>query len=169
MKENIFRLIRVLTDNDVKFVICGGVACFLHGVERLTIDLDISISMSAENVNNLSAAAKELGLIPRVPEPVMNLLDAEKREKWIKEKNALVYTLISGDSLDQIDIFLRYPKTFEELYQNADIINIKGIDVAISSKEDLIFAKSLVKPLRYKDEWDIHYLKNIIDGKDEVT
>ncbi len=165
IQNTIWDLMNVLTANKVDFVVCGGVACFLHGVDRATYDLDISISTSAENINKLIESAKSLGLKPRIPDPVENLLDPLKRENWVNEKGALVYTFIVPDSIIQLDIFLSYPKTFEALYSNAEFMHIKGIDVAVSSKEDLIYAKSKVNPMRTKDQDDINELKKIINNE----
>ncbi len=165
IQNNIWDLITALSAKKVEFVVCGGVACFLHGVDRATFDLDISISISSENINKVIETAKSIGLKPRIPEPIESLLDPVKRELWVKEKGALVYTLTVPDSIIQLDIFLSYPKTFEELYLNAEIMHIKGIDVAVSSKEDLIYAKSKVHPLRSKDRDDINELKKIINNE----
>ncbi len=165
IQNNIWDLIESLTANKVEFVVCGGVACFLHGVDRATFDLDISISISSENINKVIDTAKLLGLKPRIPEPIENLLDPVKRELWVKDKGALVYTLIVPESIIQLDIFLTYPKSFEELLKNAVIMHIKGTDVAVSSKDDLIYAKSQVKPPRKKDQDDIAELKRIIDNE----
>ncbi|MBE2228535.1 MAG: hypothetical protein IAE93_14360 [Ignavibacteria bacterium] len=165
IQNNIWDLIKALKDNGVEFVICGGVACFLHGVDRATFDLDISISVSAENITRVIETANSLKLIPRIPEPIENLLDPAKREMWVREKGALVYTLIVPDSIIQLDIFLTYPKSFEELLQNAAILNIKGNEIAVSSREDLIYAKSKVQPPRKKDQDDIAELIRIIGNE----
>ncbi|NOS86653.1 MAG: hypothetical protein HOP31_16075 [Ignavibacteria bacterium] len=165
IQNNIWDLIEALTANKVEFVVCGGVACFLHGVDRATFDLDISISISSDNINKVIDTAKLLGLKPRIPEPIENLLDPVKRELWVKDKGALVYTLIVPESIIQLDIFLTYPKSFEELLRNAVIMRIKGTDVAVSSREDLIYAKSKVQPPRKKDQDDIAELKRIIDNE----
>ena len=39
-------LLRKLTEQKVRFVVAGGVAAVLHGVERTTMDLDIALEMS---------------------------------------------------------------------------------------------------------------------------
>lgn len=165
IQNTLWDLISSLSKNNVEFVICGGVACFLHGVDRATFDLDISISINADNINRLIETANSLNLKPRIPEPIENLLEPEKRYEWINQKGALVYTLLMPDSIVQLDIFLKYPKSFEELLENAVIMNIKGLTLAVSSKEDLIFAKSLVQPMRKKDIDDISELKRIIDNE----
>ena len=42
-------IISALVDHDVDFIIGGGVACVLHGVERVTMDVDIAVATDAEN------------------------------------------------------------------------------------------------------------------------
>ena len=39
--DKLFELMKALSESGVKFVVCGGVACVLQGVERATFDLDI--------------------------------------------------------------------------------------------------------------------------------
>lgn len=138
---------------------------FLHGVERVTYNLDISLPFTKLNLLNLIRATGQLNLKPRIPEPIENILSEEKRNEWIEEKGALVYTLISGDTLKQIDILLSYPKTFDELKAKAVTMDLKGKKVLVSSIDDLIAAKLQVKPLREKDEFDIKQLKKIKDEK----
>lgn len=166
MNDNnqIWKLIIELTNADIKFVICGGVACFLQGVMRFTEDLDISLQLNDENIQKLIKVAKQLNLKSRNPEPIEYFADPVKREKWIKEKNALVFTLVSDRKYAQLDIFLKYHKSFDELLSNADKIEIGGIQVLVSSKEDLIAAKEQVNPIRDKDMDDIRDLKKLIDN-----
>lgn len=42
-QPDIAGLIVDLAKAGVEFVVCGGVACVLHGVERVTMDLDIRV------------------------------------------------------------------------------------------------------------------------------
>jgi hypothetical protein len=39
-----------LYDARVKFILAGGVASVLHGVERLTLGIDIAVEMSEDNL-----------------------------------------------------------------------------------------------------------------------
>ena len=45
MNNYLREILENLVEQDVKFIICGGVAAVLHGVERMTIDLDISLDL----------------------------------------------------------------------------------------------------------------------------
>ena len=53
-------LLTALREQDVAFVIIGGVAATLHGSARLTNDLDIAYARTAENIERLAAALAPL-------------------------------------------------------------------------------------------------------------
>jgi len=46
-------LLRLLTENEVEFIIVGGAAATAHGSARLTFDLDIVYRRSTENISRL--------------------------------------------------------------------------------------------------------------------
>ncbi len=165
MKNQLLDLVKSLSQNDVKYVVCGGIACVLHGVERNTYDVDISLDMNHANLMKIIEIAKKFNLQPRIPEPIENLLDETKRNNWIQNKGAIVYTLVAQDSPLQMDIFLKYPKTYDELARKADNVIIDGIKIPVSSIDDLILAKNAVSPMRDKDRTDILELKKINEGK----
>lgn len=165
MKNQLLDLVKSLSQNDVKYVVCGGIACVLHGVERNTYDVDISLDMNHANILKIIEIAKKFNLQPRIPEPIENLLDETKRNNWIQNKGAIVYTLVAQDSPLQMDIFLKYPKTYDELARKADNVIIDGIKIPVSSIDDLILAKNSVSPMRDKDKTDIMELKKINERK----
>lgn len=43
-------LLRLLTENEVEFIIVGGAAATAHGSARLTLDLDVVYKRSSENI-----------------------------------------------------------------------------------------------------------------------
>ena len=51
-----------LNENDVRYLVIGGIAAILHGVPRATFDLDILIDASEENAERLLAALQAAGL-----------------------------------------------------------------------------------------------------------
>lgn len=165
--SDLFELIKELADADVKYVICGGVACVLHGVERATYDLDVLVSFEKENLEKVIQVTKKFGLMPRIPEPVQNLLDSGKRKEWFEKKGAFVYTFVSDKSPLQFDIFLNYPKSFEELLESSEDFLIDNIKVKVSSIEDLLSVKKLIDPVRDKDLIDIKELKKINEQKNK--
>ena len=165
MENFLFDAIARLANAGVDFVICGGIACVLHGSDRNSFDLDIRIDMNEENIRKLVTTAKEMNWNPRIPEPLENLLDPIKRKQWIEEKQAYVYTLNSSDNLLQIDIFLTYPLAFEELEKEADVFEIEGIRFKVSSINHLLKAKKLIENKRRQDLYDIDILEELLNEK----
>ncbi len=60
MPQNDKALLRRLKEQDVEFVIIGGVCGVLHGASLVTLDLDICCRFSPENLRRLEAAVKDL-------------------------------------------------------------------------------------------------------------
>ncbi len=164
MKNILFDIISKLFDENIDFIICGGVACFLQGCERTTYDLDININMEEKNIEKAISLFKRLGYTSRIPEPMESLKNENKRKEWVEEKGALVYTVNDPKGLFQIDIFLTYPISYEELKRNADVFDINNKNVLVSSAKDLIIAKKSVNPLRDKDIFDLKQLEAIENG-----
>lgn len=164
---DLFNLIKELSKADIKYIVCGGVACVLQGVERATYDLDISVSFEENNLRKLIEVMKNSKLIPRIPEPVENLLDENKRKEWFEKKGALVYTFLSGKTPLQLDVFLNYPRTYDELFKNSDELEIDKVKFRVSSIEDLLFVKRMIDPARDKDLTDIKELEKIYGEKNK--
>ena len=158
------RTLGALSAAGVRFVVCGGVACVLQGVARATHDLDLRVALEPEDLSGLLRVAKDLGLRPRIPEPPDHLLDPERRRVWTEEKHAVVYSLHAASGAFAVDVFLRYPFTYEELAEEADLILVDGAPVRVSSKRHLIEAKRAVQPPRKQDLRDIEDLEELLHG-----
>jgi len=156
-------IISTLTNDGIDFIICGGVALVLHGIERLTIDLDLSVDMQEINLQRFLKAMKQLGLSPRAPVPAESLLDPLKREIMIKEKNALVFTFIdTKNPYRQVDVFLTDMHSYDSLKQGSEEIMLGGQQVKLVSKETLLKMKKKIDPPRDKDLFDIQMLEKIL-------
>jgi predicted nucleotidyltransferase len=53
------KLLRLLTEHEVAFIIIGGVAAVIHGSSRLTQDLDVIYQRSPQNLTRLVQALAE--------------------------------------------------------------------------------------------------------------
>lgn len=53
------KLLRLLTEHGVEFIIIGGVAAVIHGSSRLTQDLDVVYRRSPQNIARLAHALHE--------------------------------------------------------------------------------------------------------------
>jgi len=157
------RFLNALASAEVAFVLCGGMACILHGVSRTTADLDMAVKLEQSNIERFIEVAERFGLRPRIPEPLRAFADPERRRSWIEEKNAVVFTLNFPESTMQADIFLNYPIPYVDLEQNANLARIgNGPRFRVSSKDHLIAAKRAVEVDRAEDRFDIAKLQELI-------
>ncbi len=57
----------------MQYLLIGGLAESLHGVERATMDIDITVAMQPNNLDKLIACAESLNLKPVLPVPLSSL------------------------------------------------------------------------------------------------
>lgn len=171
-KPYLIEIIISLAENNVEFIICGGLAAVFHGVERMTMDIDISLNMAPQNIKKFLPVVKALGLVPRAPVPPESLLNKEQVEFFIRKKNALVFSFLDPDlPFRQIDVFLREDKRYDLLKKHSIETHIDYHKVRIISKEKLLEMKLGIDPPRDKDRHDIDALRKIIEqgrGYDET-
>ena len=157
------RIIHDLNKSAIDYIICGGVAVVLHGVERLTMDLDISLDMTEKNIRSFLDIMKKHNMTPRAPVPADALLDKDIRKAIVDEKGAIVFTFIDTDKpYKQIDLFLTDDLSFSALRN--DCINInhnKDSLTKVLSIDKLIDLKRNVSPMRQKDIFDVTELEKI--------
>jgi len=156
-------ILGALTRRGVRFVVAGGVAAVLHGVERTTLDLDIALELSKENVRRFAETAASLGLKPLVPVSVEALSDPESVRTMVEEKHALVFMLADpAMPLRKVDVFLTEGLGYERLAADAVAVEIPGIPLRIVSLERLLEMKRAVDPPRDKDLFDIKALERLL-------
>ncbi len=152
-------IIQALSRAGVAFIVCGGVAVVLHGVERMTLDLDISLRMEEANIQTFLEVMQQSGLVPRTPVSSELLLDPDKVSWMVKEKNALVFTFIDLENpYRQVDVFLTSKNSYESLAPHTVNIELDGQRFLMVSREKLIEMKREVNPMRTKDLSDIQAL-----------
>lgn len=161
MQETFFhKIIQKLAEHKVKYLIVGGTAVNLHGIPRFTKDLDLMIDLDRENVNRLIKAANDLGYRPRAPVQLRDLADPVKREQWVTQKNAVVFTLNDPEPpFFAVDIFLKNPLNFKRAFSMRTTLKLNGYNVELVSIKDLIKLKQLAN--RLQDLSDIEYLRKI--------
>jgi len=146
----------------VSFIVCGGVAVVLHGVERMTLDLDISLAMDEDNLRRFLQTMTRGGLRPRAPVSGEILLDPEKVAWLLHWKKALVFSFIDPDNpFRQVDVFLTENCRFEALAPHATTMTVEGVVLRVISREKLIEMKRDIQPIRPKDLADIEALSRL--------
>lgn len=123
-------------------MIVGGLAVNLHGVPRMTQDIDIIIAIEKENILALCDCLTNLGYAPRLPENPMNMADPEILKNWIEKRNLKAFSFFNKqDEFKVIDIVLVHPLNFEAAYQRKNIIKIQNIEIPLLAIDDLIEMK----------------------------
>ena len=84
------RLFLALNEESVEYLVGGGIAVNLYGIERATADIDIILNLETENTLKFANVAKNLSLQPRIPVTLDDFLDASTRKAWADSKDMVV-------------------------------------------------------------------------------
>lgn len=142
MRGRVERVLTALEREGVRYLVVGGVAVVLHGYLRTTVDLDLVVQLEPENVRRAIRAFQALGFEPRVPVPMEAFGDVEERGRWVREKNARVFSLWHPDEPGfLVDLFVEEPFDFGERYGRAVVARVGEQDVRVLALEDLLEMK----------------------------
>lgn len=150
-------VLRELSQAGVRFVVVGGVAAVMQGVERVTYDLDLVIELTRESCLAAIDRLLAIGYQARVPVDPRGFADPALRESWIRDKGMRVFSFwdTTGQRA-QVDVFVRYPLAFEALWRDATHVSLDGVDLRLASPAHLVRMKR--EAGRPKDIEDIRAL-----------
>lgn len=153
------RVISALNDAGVDYVIVGGIAVVLHGVDRLTADLDVVLDLERDAALKAMKCLQQLGYRPRPPVRMEEFAESDRRQQWMETKNMRVFSLWDPHGeLPVLDLFVSYPLDFARLLDDSVEVDIGGLRTRIASVEHLIEMKSGTR--RDKDLQDIAALQD---------
>lgn len=159
-------LFAALAAADVRYVVVGGVAVVLQGHTRMTMDLDLIIDFERENVLHAIRVLEAHGCRPAVPAPATDFADPEIRREWIEAKNMQVFSMRNAARPPLVvDLFVKHPIPFDELWSRADVITVAGVEVPIASIPDLIALKRMAR--RPQDIADIEKLEQLAEERSD--
>jgi hypothetical protein len=161
-----FDLLKEFYEGKIKYLIVGGLSVNLHGIPRVTQDIDIIISLDHENVTAVVSIMKKLGYLPRLPVNSENLADNSIRESWINEKNLIAFTFYNtSDPYKVVDIVISHPLDFDTAYKKMKIKSVQNFQINLISIDDLITMKKFSG--RNQDLSDIELLKKLSNFMEE--
>jgi hypothetical protein len=100
-------IVGALNDENVRYLIVGGLAVAAHGYGRVTFDVDLVVQLQPENVNRAVDALETLGYRPLVPVSTRDFADGAIRHTWVQDKGMVVFQLHSEQHRDtRIDLFV---------------------------------------------------------------
>lgn len=155
--EEIFR---ELNKKKVDYVVVGGVAVVMHGVVRLTADLDLMVHLEEKNLAKFVEVMNELGYRPKVPVKAESFIDPENRRLWFEEKNMRVFSFYHPKKgILLIDIFIDEPVSYNKIKEDSVRMKMGNLLIPTVSVEDLIKLKEISG--RPQDLADIEALKRL--------
>lgn len=143
----------------IKYLLVGGLATNLLGVERSTSDMDILVAMTDANLRKIVMILKDLGYKVRQPVDPIGIADPTIRRDWIVNKNMKAFNFYRDESHEEVDIIIESPVSFAQAKKNAIIKRLGKISMHIISPADLIKMKKTAG--RDVDRWDIVQLEKI--------
>lgn len=160
------RLFHALDDAGVRYLVVGGIAVNLHGINRLTADIDLMVAMDADNLARFVSVARNFEMKPVVPVALEDLADASKVSDWIENKHMRAFGLRPKTRSDPtVDILVQPPVRFEDAYARRVLADVAGLMVPTAAIEDIIRMKSGTG--RQKDEADILALKRLLQVRED--
>jgi hypothetical protein len=135
----------------------------------VTFDLDLVIHLKEKNVQRVLAALESLGYRPVEPVAAAEFADPAVCDKWIREKNMVVFTLRSEQHKQTpIDMMISEPFDFDLEYDRALVGEIaKGVSARFVCLETLIRMKEDTDQER--DREDVRQLRLLLETPDEET
>jgi predicted nucleotidyltransferase len=150
LKDDYKDMIKILLEENVKFILVGGIAVILYGHVRGTKDLDLWVYANSQNAPLLIKALAKFGA------PMQNISASDF------ELEGTVFQI--GTEPIRIDIITRIAGlNFEEAMNNVNIMEIDGLQVPVISIEDLI--KNKKASGRFQDLADAKVLEKILEKR----
>jgi hypothetical protein len=149
-------LFRCLHTYNVRYLLAGGLAMNLHGVPRMTMDVDLVLALDDANVDAFIQCARELGLKPQAPVPLESFRDAEQRRSWIEEKHLIAFALAGTPGTPTVDVLLKHPLDLEQAIERSLVQSVEDVPIRIASMDDMIALKQSTG--RRQDHDDLEHL-----------
>lgn len=157
-------LFNTLEEHDVSYLLIGGLAMNLHGVPRMTMDIDIALLLETENITSFIAAAQSLGIQPVIPVMLEDLKNPLTRKYWIEQIHLITLPLKNNQTDSPIvDIILKHPLDMNTAMTRATIKSIGETSVPVASVNDMIALKTFSG--RKQDLSDLEHLNRIVDDE----
>ncbi len=154
-----FELLRGLFANDIRYLLVGGLAVNLHGIPRVTHDVDIIIAMERKNILKLNKLLKGLGYKPRLPVDPDDLANPATVVNWINDRNMKAFSYYHQNDYKVVDIVIVHDINFDAAFMRKRVTKVEDFEVYLLSIDDLIKMKSKVG--RSQDLSDVEMLNKL--------
>jgi hypothetical protein len=131
----------------VKYVVVGGFAVIMHGLSRMTEDIDFFIEDSPENVERIKSALKSLYNDPSID---------EIRLEDVKQYAVIRYGTPEDFYIDLIGKIGEEMFSFKDVEKDAETFEIDNLQIPICGLNMLIKMK---ETMRNRNMRDLRFLK----------
>ena len=161
MPVDFLSLFALLSARQVRYVLVGGLAVVLHGIDRITADIDLALDLSADSVYEAVTALQGAGYRPMLPVDARQLADPAVRRVWREERGMQVFSFWDPThSRPSIDIFVESPIAFVDLWRDSIEVPLDGVTLRVASIRHLIALKRIAG--RPQDLADIEQLLTLL-------
>jgi len=154
------RLVRVLAQHRVRYVLIGALAARLQGFPRLTADADITPERSRDNLERLAAALRELEArvyTDSVPEGLLFDCSASALAR------AQLWNLVTNAGRLDVAFVPSGTEGFADLSRDAVRFEVFGVELFAASLSDIIRSKEAAD--RPQDRQDVVVLREMLRRK----
>lgn len=157
--------IAALSESGARYCVVGGFAVSLHGIPRMTYDLDIVVLLDLANLKRVDGALRSLGLAPRAPVELADLADDGVRREWLTDRNLMALSYGDpADPLREVDVLVSPPvDSVLKLVTRAKLVAVGNLTVPLVAISDLIEMKR--RAGRPQDLADVAHLEQLV-GRD---
>jgi len=155
------RILRVLQQQGVEFVLIGGLAATVHGSPLVTTDVDVTPERSRRNLDRLSAALKELNARIRTDSTPEGLIFDHTGES-LDGANMWNLTTSAGD-LD-IAFVPAGTRGYADLRRDAVVLDVLGLTIPVASLADVVRSKEAAG--RDKDLRALPTLRRLLEAEE---
>ena len=155
-------LFEQLQKQNIRYLICGGLAVNIYGIPRMTADIDILLDFEEENISRFENAMEVLEYHSSIPVSLKTMLDKDERERIIKDKNLNAYSFFNSRSeYMMLDVLIDVPFLFELMWSQREIRKQGDLVINIVSLQHLIDMKKYSD--RHQDHDDVILLSKLLN------
>jgi len=114
------QLFELLDQRKVRYLICGGLAVSIYGIQRTTADIDLLVDFDKENLTSFLSTIKPLSYVGSLPFSLEILANEQERKGLIEKKNLIAYSFYnSRKNTFLVDVLVKIPFPFKNFGKSA--------------------------------------------------
>mgnify|MGYP006377011229 FL=1 len=158
MPTDFLSLFALITAAQVPYVVVGGLAMLLHGIDRVTGDIDLVIDLAPGPSTDLVTTLINAGYRSFAPVDPALLANESIREQWRLVQGMEVFSLWDATNRrPTVDVLLACPIPFSELLKDSVIVTLGAVQIRVASVAHLMDMKQ--QTARPRDLEDVERLR----------